>query len=506
MLVTGLSSLYSISISIIIIIIIIIIMALPYPEGEVLFRRSALSHHSGFNANDAQLFYSHALVETVWNVAFVQGLSVDTKNWVHPRSPMNVVTGQMWRTHFGFFDFQRVSFGRNKNGSAITRRVALGCNNNGNDARDFDSGGPHKVCIMPVQLGNEPFMFLDCTAPIRAVYFPLAHVCSEAFPDVCSYVMVDFRLRDGIEFSLVPGGSRRVQLSDTEGLGRGQWNFSLAFDLQGIYHYLSLPRQLRHPDQGLYNAKSRGDILISMVMDRAVTTGVSENVMKQREQKVAFNREMDLARVVSANLGVDLVWAPYEYSSFVFNLFTGIAELALGFIPVVGPLLSFGFSITVTAITDPDFFRADNILDLKLDFLEAILDSGVRTKKYMTPGFSFASPGKRSADSETYKLLISSIKEKVEGDGFEPSRAFAARLEGLDDCAGHEPGFRRQPLLIHTDEKSALPGEQEDGAHGQEVSELVLHRSQQPRNGKGSVKFELTCESQRVKECTLRFD
>ncbi|CAO1600292.1 MAG: hypothetical protein LQ349_009024 [Xanthoria aureola] len=484
-------------------------MALPYPEGEVLFRRSALSHQSGFNASNAQSFYSHALVETAWNMAFVQGLSVDTRNWVHPRSPMNVVKGQMWRTYFGFFDFQRVSFGPNKTGSGITRRVALGCNDNGNEARDFDSGGPHKVCIMPVRLGNEPFMFLDCTAPIRAVYFPLAHVCSEAFPDICSYLMVDFRLRETINFYSDIGiwnKWRLAWLSDTEGLGREHWNCSLVFDLQGIYHYLSLPRQLRHPDQGLYNAKSQADILISMVLDRAVTTGVSENVMKQREQKVAFNREMDLARVVSANLGVDLVWAPYEYSSFLFNLFTGIAELALGFIPVVGPLLSFGFSITVTAITDPDFFRADNLLDLKLDFLEAILDSGVRTKKYMTPGFSFASPGKRSADSETYKLLISSMKEKVERDGFKPSKAFAARLEGLDDCAGHEPGFRRQPLLMTADEESALPGEQEDGAHGQEVSEVVLHRSQQPRYGKGSVKFDLTCESHRVKECTLKFD
>ncbi|KAI4247765.1 MAG: hypothetical protein L6R40_001351 [Gallowayella cf. fulva] len=424
---------------------------------------------------------------------------------------MRVVQGQLYRTRFGFYDYQRVSFGPNKNGRGITRRVALECNNNGNEARDFDSGGPHKVCIMPVQLGNEPFMFLDCTAPIRAVYFPLAHVCSEAIPNICSYMMVDFRLRDAINFYYPTAGAwdlwTLVRLSDTIGLGTERWGSSIVFDLQGIYHYLSLPRQLRHPDQGLYNAKSTDDILITLIRCELLTSpGMPETVMNQHERKIAFNREMDLARVVSANLGVDLVWAPYEYSSFLFNLFTGLVELAIGFIPVVGPLLSFGFSITVTAITDPDFFRSDNILGLHLDFIEAILDSGVRTKKYMTPGFSFTAPGKRSADSEAYKSLISSMKEKVEREGFQPSPAFAARLEGLDDCAGHEPGFRRKPLLITAGEESALPGEQEDGAHGQEISEVVLHRSQQPGYGKGSVKVDVTCESQRVKECTIRFE
>ncbi|KAI4184282.1 MAG: hypothetical protein L6R41_004853 [Letrouitia leprolyta] len=425
---------------------------------------------------------------------------------------MNVVKGQFWATHFGFFSYQRVSFGPNKNGRGITRRVALGCNSNGNEARDYDSGGPHKVCLMPLQLGDEPYMFMDCTAPIRAVYFPLAHVCSEAFPDICSYIMVDFRLRESIRLHTPienSNGWYSAQLFDTEGLGRSHWRRSLVFDLQGIYHYLSLPRQLRNPDQGLYSAKDRGDILITICLANAITptAGVSEDQMRQRERKVEFNREMDLARVVSANLGVDLVWAPYEYSSFLFNLFTSLADFALGFIPVVGPLLSFGFSITITAITDPDFFRADNLLGLHLDFLEAILDSGVRSKKYMTPGFSFAPGGKRSADSsEVYKTLISSMKEKVEREGFKPSPAFAARLEGLDDCAGHEPGFRRQPLSISEGENSALLGEQKDGAHGQEVSQLVFHRSQQPGYGNGSVKVDVTCEPRRVKECTIRFD
>ncbi|KAL8693756.1 MAG: hypothetical protein Q9224_003694 [Gallowayella concinna] len=484
-------------------------MAIPYPEGEVLFRRSALSHRSGFRADDKSSFYSHALVETVWNVAITQDRSVDTSRYQHPRSTMRVVKGQLWRTHFGFFDYQRVSFGSHKAGSGITRRVALGCNDNGNEARDFDSGGPHKVCIMPVQLGNEPYMFLDATAPIRAVYFPLAHVCSEAFPDICSYIMVDFRLRDQIRFYSDIGTWNpwlSIKLSDTTGLGTEHWRRSIAFDLQGIYHYLSLPRQLRHPDQGLYNARSTKDILIYLVLCETVRPGMSEASMKLFERKVEFDREMDLARVVSANLGVDLVWAPYQYSSFLFDLFTGLAEFALGFIPVVGPLLSFGFSVAVTAITDPDFFRSDNLLGLHRDFLEAIIDSGLKSRKYMTPGFSFAPTGKNSPVPEAYKSLISSMKEKMDRDGFGPSETFAARLKNLDDCAGHGPGFRRRPALIEANDQAILQTEQADDAHDQGVSQVVVGGSQQAGYAKGSVKVDIACEYHKVKEYTIKFE
>lgn len=141
-------------------------MALPYPEGEVLFRRSALTHRSGFNANNESSFYSHALVESVWNVAFTQDRTVATNNFQHRRSTMRVVTGSGWRTQFGFWDHQRISFGDDRRGGRITRRVALANNDNGNEARDFDSGGPHKVCIMPVLLGKERYMYMDMTAMV----------------------------------------------------------------------------------------------------------------------------------------------------------------------------------------------------------------------------------------------------------------------------------------------------------------------------------------------------
>ncbi|KAL8805511.1 MAG: hypothetical protein Q9223_007245 [Gallowayella weberi] len=425
---------------------------------------------------------------------------------------MRVVKGQLYQTNFGFFDYQRVSFGPNRNGSGITRRVALEGNDNGNEARDYDSGGPHKVCIMPVRLGNEPYMFLDATVPIRAVYFPLAHVCSEALPNICSYIMVDFRLRD--ELRLWRGSPSwdpwvTIPLRDTLGMETSHWRRSIGFDLQGIYYYLSLPRQLRHPDQGLYNAKRTEDILIYVLDSVAVQLprGLSEASMKQRETKVAFNREMDLARVVSANLGVNLVWAPYQYSSFLFDLFTSLTESALGFIPVVGPLLAFGFSITVSATTDPDLFRSDNILGLHQDLLEAIIDSGTRSRKYMTPGFSFSNTGKKSStDLEAYKGLISSMKEQVERDDFRPSAMFAARLENLDDCAGHEPGFRRQPSLIEDNDQATLEKEQADGAHDPGVSAVVLRESQQPAYTKASVKVEIVCELHKVKEYSIKFD
>jgi hypothetical protein len=42
-------------------------------------------------------------------------------------------------------------------------------------------------------------MYIDLTFPIRAIYFPLAQKPSKVFPDLCSYLMVDFRLRQGVQ-------------------------------------------------------------------------------------------------------------------------------------------------------------------------------------------------------------------------------------------------------------------------------------------------------------------
>lgn len=82
-------------------------MALPYPEGAVYFKRTALSLQSSpwdFDVQNDQTFYSHCLIENVWNPwAYNYGKSVPSAENVatHPRSKVVVGQGEGYATQFG---------------------------------------------------------------------------------------------------------------------------------------------------------------------------------------------------------------------------------------------------------------------------------------------------------------------------------------------------------------------------------------------------------------------
>lgn len=201
-------------------------MSLPYPEGEVYFRRSALNHKSGFDADDQASFYKHGLVETVWNNRFCNG-SEYSSSFVHKHAGLNKIDPDMWGTDYYMWSYQRFHFTNDKTGGSISRRVALQNNYNPNEIRDFEKGGPNKVVIMPFELGSERYMFMDLTVPVRAVYLPLAYQCDENFQDLCSYLMIDFRMRKSITFKNTTFGC-----SSTHGLTKYPWWWTIGFDLQ----------------------------------------------------------------------------------------------------------------------------------------------------------------------------------------------------------------------------------------------------------------------------------
>lgn len=61
------------------------------------------------------------------------------------------------------------------------------------------NNGPVMTAVTPIKLElSQPYMYIDLNVPIRAVYFPLAQKPSTVFPDLCSYLMVDFRMRQSV--------------------------------------------------------------------------------------------------------------------------------------------------------------------------------------------------------------------------------------------------------------------------------------------------------------------
>ena len=366
-------------------------MALPYPEGIVYFKSAALKQ-SGYDATNEKDFYGNFLVEYIWNDAlfaaddFNKGTIQD-----HVRSgKIHTGYGVGYGTKFGVFDKMYCSFGEDRQGHQITRQAICDTNTNFNEVRDRDAGGPLKTRLSPVPMGPETYAFIDLVVQIRAVYFPVAAKAGAVNQDLCSYLMVDFRLRKGVSMRSQSTGNRYdIPFDNLRGLGKGHDRIyqSLVFNVPGIYTLLSLPPQLRNIEKGLYVARNDGEELINL-MGAGAITGTTTNTTH-----INFYREIDLAHVIADNFGVDITWTPYEYSSWVADFITNVTTLGLGYIPIAGPLISVAFSLGLTAITDPDFFKADNVLGVTTNIMNAVLASALNMKSNLAPGFL----GKRMA-------------------------------------------------------------------------------------------------------------
>jgi len=185
-------------------------MALPYPEGEVFFKRSVLKkNENGLDPDNLSSFNSHALVEWCWNdgafgstfgrnvIEYVAGKYEKDKRYAHWESMMF-----LFGTREGFENpVKRESDGaHDSRHSGIERVIKTKLPGKTEEYEKRAKGGPLMTAVTPIKLDpNQPYMFIDLNVPIRAVYFPLAQKPSTMFPDLCSYLMVNFRMRQGVE-------------------------------------------------------------------------------------------------------------------------------------------------------------------------------------------------------------------------------------------------------------------------------------------------------------------
>ena len=374
-------------------------MALPFPEGQVYFRRSALNLKNppyNFDAQDTTSFYSHFLLENVWNTwAFSSHTNPTIDNIpTHPRSKPVKGYASGYGTHFGklhsstiictlvssnhpagVWDKTTVMFSDDQSGKSYSSTVELTNNQNFNELRNRDQGGPLKTILRPVPIKTDKrFMLIDWVNPFRAVYFPIAHQAGKGYEDLCIYLMIDFRLRQGVTINS-PLYQHTVDMKFDRELGLTYRHTDvMSFDLKGIYNYLMLPQQLRNPDKDLYSPKNPKDSLITLWNCHQQTFQIVGS------QTLGFLREIDLVSVINDNYGVDVTWQPYEYSSWVVDFLTHVTGLALGFIPVIGPMLSVSFSIGLQAIVDPDSFKGENILNLSADVIAGLIGTGMEVR------------------------------------------------------------------------------------------------------------------------------
>ena len=123
-------------------------MALAYPEGECFFQRSVLntSQADGYHADKVEDFYSHLLVEFVWNQEAYHG-SVAARRpggRSHPRSGYKIVNSGDWSpTEYGAWEQPPFSYGPALND--IKRRFQHNLCTSGGRFKKRHNGGSAEV-------------------------------------------------------------------------------------------------------------------------------------------------------------------------------------------------------------------------------------------------------------------------------------------------------------------------------------------------------------------------
>ncbi|KAG8673660.1 hypothetical protein FPOAC2_07114 [Fusarium poae] len=365
-------------------------MASYYPEGECYFVRSSLRLPNNWNANNRQHFYSHILVEYYWNGWTATG----TQSRFHPRSEWRQGTAQgLHNTRYGDWDRFWVGESRDRSPANMLAMHSHPNSLNWNECRDHNNGAPRKYILRPIQIQhrNTEWLWIDATVPLRAIYFPVAHQTDQAFSNLCTYVVIDFRHREQVQLIDIHGRSSVViNTTSHGGLGRSD-HFTWGFHIPDIIAYLTIPHKLRNPDYRLFNSKNRRDDLV-VFAPSSLAWRSNSSVIRHPD----FFREIDFANVLSATFGVEVGWRPYEPSNFLRNLIIDLVNLGLGFIPGVGPLLSVAFGIAVQLLEDPDSFRLENILELNQAAMDNVTRSAPRHQKYLAPGFMGKGRGRQA--------------------------------------------------------------------------------------------------------------
>ncbi|PWY67076.1 hypothetical protein BO94DRAFT_434434, partial [Aspergillus sclerotioniger CBS 115572] len=369
-------------------------MALSYPEGECFFKRSAL-RSATYDADKPEHFYSHMLVEYIWNRPAFQGSDSEYASDVHfhPRSPYRVVKGDLWSTQYGNWANIFFLYGT-KPHSDRYRQVGHNLCVNGNRFRDQEKGAALEswfmVIPMPLLAKGEEWLLIDRTACIRGIYIPVAHQASEDFPEVCTFLQVNFAINREVSILTQPeiwafdcngwvvvDRVETVTLDSTLGLASdAKW--TMAINIRQLVNLLSLPRPLR-----IHNCFSSHCIRF---VDRKLTP------TKGPAQMFSDSADLSWTAVASANYGLTIQWKPPEATTWLAGFLKNTLTIAVGFIPVVGPLAAVAFPLTWTAIVDPGRFEGTlreliPVADLAMKVGENIQRSAKEQEAYVVKGW-----------------------------------------------------------------------------------------------------------------------
>lgn len=119
---------------------------------------------------------------------------------------------------------------------------------------------------------------------------------------------------------------------------------TLAINIPQLVNLLSVPRFLRK--HNLFSSQT-----IRMVDSACVST-------KGHVQTFSDSADIDWTAIVKSNFGLTVQWAPPNPSAWLVDFIKNSLTIAVGFVPIIGPIAAVAFPLAFTAITDPASFEA----------------------------------------------------------------------------------------------------------------------------------------------------
>lgn len=375
-------------------------MSFPLKEGTGTFPHAALKN-SWFDPTKPELFYSHLLIEVVTNCSY--DTNWRASNLKYPPVGFGCRTGKEceYLNHAfrnAHIRLERLDIFYGTGSRDIRRGNLYTAPFNYDTIRDRTKNTDVYYLPVPMPTSQEKCIWMLLSFPIRAIYLPRAHYTdNKSNKDRCTYYGLILRQKD-LKLKIGPESQKNRKTlhlppKDDVGWSNLHSQYVVCFDIQKMAARAVLPDELVKDEyQDIYqfiHVEPSEKVEKTYTDEKGSSRYAWYPKAKTREgwyHETTMNmceRGVKLTKVVSKIYGVELKGAN-EPSEWLVEVLMGCTAIAVGLIPVVGPLAAVGVYVLMEAILKPEVFTNDDELKKQIPFLVAgVLESSKLLRPFL---------------------------------------------------------------------------------------------------------------------------